>query len=305
MNNFTMTKKIPENFSVSALELMKSGIFGRFRENEMIDVEYEMFNMKINITGKALNSKLDYIFLLYLIKQNKKNITLDINKVLYDLKICNKISRPNASRKKRIIDSLRRLSSTSIYFKHLSDDMSCSFSFVNQFEQKNSELKIELNDNISSLYKQTKFKKYVNLEDFIGSRNYDVNLINYILSLNTKHCVVNLDTLKKVFVSEDKSDIEYRKELKKSLQNLVDKGIVGEFEINKKENCALIHKKKGGIKSDKLFEIMEDKRIKKAIDLRNNNIKEENKNKEKELNERKRDLDLNHYDYSYDPMNPL
>jgi hypothetical protein len=268
-NNKILTKTPPKDFSMSILEFMKLGIFGKYTKNNkdvLINENINMFNCDVKIVGMSLNGRIDYPLFLYLIKQNKKNFIINIKDVLYDLNICNNNIRMNKEKRLRIINSLQKLRGTVFHFNHLEDEKYTSMNLVKDYKVNGDEIYIELNENLESLYQNTKFKKYLHLDDFIGLSDYDSVLLNYILTLPKKYCVVKLETLKKVFTTEDMSNKNYNRALKTSLDRLQTKKFIGDWIPS--GDSVEIHKNPNGIKSEYLFRKYKEE-LKKKYTIKN------------------------------------
>tara|TARA_R110000787_G_scaffold265265_3_gene371242 strand:+ start:229 stop:1236 length:1008 start_codon:yes stop_codon:yes gene_type:complete len=241
------------------------------KTNERITRIYDVYDYKMEIEGKVLNSNKDLDLFLYLVKQNKMEIKLDIKDILRDLKIINEKSRSSKEKKQIVITSLKKLAGTQITIQHKDILDVQNFGLIDSFkynEDISDIVTISISKSVKEMYEMDSYKRIINTDELLELTQYEKSLFIFLKSFNfkdkngniTNTVLINSSKIKDK-IAYEKTNKEFNREFKKALQGLKNKKRISRFGFLKNGNVCikLIVSKKEKLIEDK---VILDKEIK-------------------------------------------
>lgn len=222
-------KELKKNTSLLSKSSFYLPIFQATKtKNETINEEYDMFGYNLKLSGRRLNNDKDFKTFLYIIQNNKLNLTIDLKDILYDLGICDQFVRPNAQRKQAIKDALDRLMEMKITISN--DKYELSFRIIDSllFDKDSDKVSIRISEDIKTLYEKDGFTRVIDLKKLEDLSQYEISLYRFICAYSKKIVYIKLDKLHNV-LAPNKNVKEYNRQLKRALESLKEKGKIGTF----------------------------------------------------------------------------
>tara|TARA_R110002050_G_scaffold124575_1_gene243750 strand:+ start:1691 stop:2518 length:828 start_codon:yes stop_codon:yes gene_type:complete len=225
--------------------LMKTSVFSvvppkQWNKSDIIKREINVFGSNITIEGRLLSLEKDLPLFLFIMSKGERQIRFKIKDSFDWIGKGSRLDTPTKSSMRR---SLSRLKNTNFTVES-GEDIS-EFNLISSYylHYDANEVEVTISDNILSLYKHSKFKRYFYAEQIEGLSQYEKGVLLYISSVSNGNIRVGLDKLKISMIATNITDANFKFRLKKALNKLVENNIIRDFNITK-DNILVINRRK-------------------------------------------------------------
>lgn len=232
MSNKIHDKELSKGTSFLTNAFLKTPIFCATTNDSLIEKDFEMFNYKLNISGKQLNNSKDLDLFLWIINRNEREIKTTFKEILEDIGVISKKVRINKVKKDSLRKSIHKLNTTAIRITHNDLNMEKYFHLINDVDIIEDEIHIRVNETVCNLYKQEKLRKFIKIKTLDGLNQYERSLYLFICSYGRGQMRVSIDKLKDRF-AYNLENKHYKQQLVKTLKSLKKKQKIGSYVFDK------------------------------------------------------------------------